>query len=195
MILVVFHGDWVPHKRRQSIQVFSWNVLHDPSFERFLFCTMGKEFMCRFGCNGRHSHDQIIAVLRWSLECLFRGSWPSNGHDGVACLPQDRERQDCHGDFGVRAISAQARRDWAWYKEVFDFPSWAIDQICWLCEANKSDKPHTDFRPSALWRRSRLSAAAFFNKQSSNDILPGPLDLGVSQHIVGNIFREAYLVR
>ena len=108
-----------------------------------------------------------------------------------------------------RNLSASSGR-MAWYKEVFDFPSWASDQICCLCEANTSDTPHTDFRSSALWRRSRVGAAAFFNKQGSNGILPSDLfqcpgfslgmvvidavhclDLGVNQRIIGNIFPEA----
>ena len=76
-------GDGVLRKRRKSIS--SWNVLHDHLLSGSFFCTMGKEFMCRCGCDGRHS-----------LESLCRGSWPGNRHEVGAWLPQDRERQDRH---------------------------------------------------------------------------------------------------
>ena len=104
-------------------------------------------------------------------------------------------------------IFAQARGDLAWDTEAVGFPSWASGQICWLCKVNKSDKRCNDFKSSG---RSRSNAAAFFNKQRSNGILPSPrfqcpgfalgmvvidalhcFDLGVSQQIMGNILREA----
>ena len=53
VIPVGFHFDGVPKKRRKSIQVFSRNVLHDPSYAVLFFCTMEKQSMCRCGCMTR----------------------------------------------------------------------------------------------------------------------------------------------
>ena len=95
-----------------------------------------------------------------------------------------------------------------WYKELFSFPSWCGNWICWLCQASKDN--YKDFRSSAFWKKNRLTPVAFFAKLRAQGLDPSPLfsaigftllmvmidvlhcmDLGCSQDICGNVFREA----
>lgn len=95
-----------------------------------------------------------------------------------------------------------------WYKELFSFPSWASNAICWKCKASKENVG--DFSEKAPWRKQRLSARAFFAQQRSHDVQPSPLfkaigfkldmvmidvlhcmDLGCTQDMLGNLFWEA----
>ena len=95
-----------------------------------------------------------------------------------------------------------------WYKELFSFPSWCGNWICWLCQASKDN--YKDFRSSAFWKKNRLTPVAFFAKLRAQGLDPSPLfsaigftllmvmidvlhcmDLGCSQDILGNIFWEA----
>ena len=103
----------------------------------------------------------------------------------------------------------QLRGDWAWYKEVFHFPSWSSDAICWRCAANKSDCDYREVDLKAAWRKRRYSAAQFWAKMRSDGVtpcclfaLPGltldmvtidvlrAVDLGISQDIIGNVLWE-----
>ena len=100
----------------------------------------------------------------------------------------------------------QVRGDWAWYKQMFQFPSWSNKEICWLCRANTSNRPYWDFSLSAAWRANRWTDETFWRKMRQEGIapsclfgLPGvtrssitidvlhALDLGCSQDIVGNL--------
>ena len=101
----------------------------------------------------------------------------------------------------------QARGDWAWYKQLFSFPSWASHSICWKCGANTGDMDYTQFGVKAAWRRHRYTAREFFIRQREHGIAPSPLfkcpnftldmvtidvrhcmDLGVAQDTLGSLF-------
>ena len=154
---------------------------------------------------------------------MYEGLWPTKRHDGSAFNNESLRGVSPHKSkpisekwriakggksFGFKAMLQQCRGDWMWYKELFSFPSWAATCICWLCNASQST--FKDFKSTALWRKHRLSAVAFFAQQRSKGISPSPLfnavgftlsmvlidvlhcmDLGCSQDILGNIFWAA----
>ena len=213
-IAVGFHGDGVPHQKNQTIIVCSWNCISMPSAERFLFTAIPKRFCCACGCRGRHSLDAISNIFRWCMCILTIGLYPTVRHDRSPWTARDRSRSEKHGgDLGFNGVLMQARGDWAWFRELFGFPSWSSNRICWRCRADRSVRPFTDFSSTALWRSSRISPTEFFAEQAAQGIPINPLfscpgfqlswvcidmlhccDLGVSQKILGNLFFEALAV-
>ena len=207
LVALGFHGDGVPHQKNRSAQVFSWNCLALAYSERMLFCVIAKEFCCKCGCLGRCTLDAIADVFAWSMQLLATGEWPTCRHDGSPWCETDKTRAKWVGSMGVRAILLQCRGDWSWMKELLGFPSWSSNEMCWLCEANKSN--FTDFGLSAPWRRQRRTPEGFFARQRAMGVPRSPLfrcpgfsllmvvidmlhacDLGVSQIAVGNLFME-----
>ena len=211
VIPIGFHGDGAPNQKHKSCNVFSWNLLAKPLGERLLFTVIGKEYCCKCGCLGRCTLDAISAIFAWSMRILLTGTWPDKRHDGSPWDGADKSRAKFRGNMGFTALLLQARGDWSWMKELFGMPSWASQQICWSCEADRSSefKPYWDFGLSAAWRKSRRTAQAFFAHQRSQHIPRSPLfscpgfqlsmvvidmlhacDLGVSQVALGNLFWE-----
>ena len=216
------HGDGVPNQAHKTVVCFTWNILADEASDRILFASLGKDYFCTCGCHGRHTFDAIMDVFVWSLNLLFHGFWPSARHDGTL-FPMHNRGVSVHRDrplserwrngkagqpLGCKAVLQQCRGDWMWYKELFGFPSWASNQICWLCRASKHN--FKDFGKNAVWRKERFSTGEFFGRQRSEGLEPSPLfnaigfklamvmvdvlhcmDLGCSQDILGNIFWEA----
>ena len=120
---------------------------------------------------------------------------------------RQKNRVNRKGSFGVHGSLVQCRGDWAWFKQLFSFPSWSGKEICWLCRANRSDKDFTAFGLKAAWRKHRYTQREFFTQQRLQGIMPSPLfncpnfqlnmvcvdilhtlDLGVSQDCLGNLF-------
>jgi len=206
-VFLGIHGDGVPHRTRSTVETFSWNLAALPESDRFLFTLIEKEFVCKCGCSGRCTLDGILAVFVWSCKQLFAGVWPQERHDGSPWLPSDKSRQKRIGKLGFHGLLIQARGDWAWYKQLFSFPSWAAKHICWQCGANTGDKDYTQFGLQAAWRRHRYSAKEFFTLQMQQGIVASPLfqcpnfsldmvcidilhtmDLGVTQDCLGCLF-------
>ena len=205
------HGDGVPHQKRKSIEVVSWNCLGAQTSDRFLPALVEKDFCCNCGCSGRHTLERILEVFCWSMKCLIQGAYPAHRHDGTAFGPSDKTRSTLVSKpLPCRAGLLQVRGDWAWYKQVFAFPGWNNKSICWRCPANRDDKPYWDFSLSAAWRKGRYSEQEFWSKQRANNVspsclfaLPGmslefvcidvlhAMDLGVSQDAIGNVLWEA----
>ena len=164
-----------------------------------------------------------MTVFVWSVNLCFDGNWPLKRHDDsefdnkdLGAVKQNKSR--CASEkwrllkagvsLGFKAMLQQCRGDWMWYKELFSFPSWAGNWICWLCEASKDN--YKDFRNKALWKKHRLTPLQFFAKMRAQGITPSPLfsaigftlfmvmidvlhcmDLGCTQDILGNIMWEA----
>eukprot|EP00969_Alexandrium_andersonii_P198020 8747098-Alexandrium_andersonii.AAC.1 len=61
-------------------------------------------------------------------------------------------------DIGLKAFLMQARGDWQWFNQVFNFPAWNSVFMCWRCLANSTDVPWSDFGGNAEWRRHRCTA-------------------------------------
>ena len=118
---VGLHGDGVPHKKKKSIVVWSWNLVAFLEAERFLCTAIGNEFMCKCGCHGRHTLDACMDVFVWSLEALHIGAFPKLRHDGKEWTKDDKFRQKyANSDrmFGFYAYMIQCRGDWSWWKEL-----------------------------------------------------------------------------
>ena len=78
------------------------------------------------------------------------------------CIKTKEDAQPNHraDTVQVRGALCQIRGDWAFYTEVFKFPTWnGALSMCWMCRASSTLKPllFTDFSAGAGWRRTRWS--------------------------------------
>ena len=147
-----------------------------------------EEFFCACGCSGRHTFDAIMQVFVWSVNVCFDAIWPWLRHDGsesnnarLQTLKKHKSRSICEKwrlakrgvALGFKAMLQQCRGDWMWYKELFSFPSWNANWICWLCQASKDN--YKDFRSNAFWKKHRLTPVQFFAKLRNQGLQPSPL--------------------
>ena len=146
LIAIGLHGDGVAHKRKDTVEAFTWNFPTLPRQERYLFGSVEKHYLCGCGCKGRCTYEGILSVFAWCMRSLFLGQWPNARHDKSKWLRSDKKRSaQAKEKFGFWANLTQVRGDWMFYKTVFSFKGWASNSICWLCKANKSDIPFTEF--------------------------------------------------
>ena len=200
------HGDGVPYTKGQSLEAVSWNLVAQPLWERVLFAAVPKQFCCQCSCKGKHTWDAILQVFAWSMHCLLLGVHPSLRHDGQ---PLDKQRQALASQpLGCKATLLQARGDWPFLKQLFQFPSWNATRMCWKCKATQ--ETYKLCHLGAPWRSQRLSSTDFLQELHSSGGTPSPLlscpgfkldfvgidwlhtvDLGVAQDVLGNLFWEA----
>jgi hypothetical protein len=98
--------------------------------------------------------DDIMAVISWSLTQAALGRNPHCRHDGTEFQKSfgDRARMKSASEpLGLQAILCQVTGDWAFYKQVFRFPSWNEKaNCCYKCPANSEEI--RDPSPEAAWR-------------------------------------------
>lgn len=167
------HGDGVAHQTSGSVEVFSWNFLNEASGgERFLSAVVDKQYCCQCGCSGRHTTDHIMRVLAWSFTCILNGDYPTSRDDGTAWGKFDKDRRSLKGSLGGRGGILQIRGDWSWYKQIFQFPGWSNNRICWCCKADRHGGA-TDYRnvsEEAGWRSRRMTESDFWNNMEAQGI-------------------------
>ena len=75
----------------------------------------------------------ICKVVKWSLQVLASGQWPSCRHDGTAWLKSDAKRKDPRPI--IQAALAEVRADWEWMAKVYGFPRHNVKTgCCWKCK-------------------------------------------------------------
>ena len=201
------HGDGVPFKAKMadSVEEFSWSFASDPSSPRVLFCIVPKSF-----CAGRDTYEDILAVFAADMKLLASGHYAGQRHDGKPWRSTDNARSSAHGPLPHNACLIELRGDWAYYNNVFGFPSWASTRMCWKCGATQQGQcSFRDTGANALWRSTRHTGEEFLLLQTasgvSNSVIftsPGvkmryvvidwlhTVDLGVAQSICGNALFE-----
>ena len=205
------HGDGTPFaaKMRDSLEQFSFNLPGSSMSTRFVFTGIPKRFV------GAKTMEAILAIFVWSMHCLCAGLMPKCRHDSSAWTSQDKSRSPgfqsrsmlMGAAIGIKAILCQVRGDWAFYKAVFHFPSWASDQICWMCKATRKIGSLFDMRTDK-WQNARYGPGEFVALLVCAGLLscifqcPGLeikhflvdwlhcADLGICQSILGNLFDE-----
>ena len=136
---------------KKSLECLSWSICSEPNGVRSLFTCIEKNDLCACGCSGRHTLDAMLEVFLWCMKALLRGKFPSCRHDTSPWRKEDAKRKgQANADLGFCAFLCQNRGDWAWFKQLFGFKGLASNQICWMCEANKSDKPYWDRGPCSV---------------------------------------------
>ena len=111
---------------------------------------------------------------------------------------------------GWRASLIQVRGDWEFYANTLGFPNWATaDGMCWMCRATTDERlTWRNFASTAPWIATRRSHRSWIEELCAEG-KPVPVlwervrglslgclmvdvlhcvDLGVTAHIIGNIF-------
>jgi hypothetical protein len=142
------------------------------------------------------------------MKAMLAGHFPATRHDGLALDPE-RAKQ-IHVPLGFCGGLQQARGDWMWYQQVFAFPHWNAERICWKCGASSSGIcNYKNFSKDAPWRTTRKTALQFMREvvkggKNISPLFDSPgftvdmvvigvlhcVDLGVTAEVVGNIFWE-----
>jgi hypothetical protein len=206
------HGDGVPFTKKDSLELISFNFLAQPHGWRVPFTGISKAYVCHCGCLGKHTWDDILQVLAWSLRALCSGVFPILGPKGEAL---EGKRKESGGQaLALTAVLCQVRGDWPFLKALFSFPAWnSKEGVCWQCAATKTGPlSYRDATSKAPWRNSRVTANQFFSSLQLKQVTPSTLfsspgfcledivldwlhivDLGISQDLIGNLFHECVL--
>ena len=127
-------GDGVPcnYDRSQSLEVWSLNL---PGLEgahsalRFPITVVNKRYVML-----HKTADDVLAVVKWSLEQCLLGKMPTRRHDDLPWRPEDNQRRRLAGSSFPPALLCEVRGDWAFYKQVFRFPQHnELLGCCWRC--------------------------------------------------------------
>ena len=90
---------------------------------------------------------------------------------------------------GVHVALLQTRGDWAFYKEVLGYPSWAARKCCWRYEATNAPGLNCELRDAtmnAAWMAHIYKRHVFVFLQRASCISPSTLfqSPGASRHMV-----------
>lgn len=200
------HGDGTPCGANESLEQLSWSL---PLWKgagfgpRFLIFATLKCFVAK-----RETWNAIFEIIAWSFKCLFGKAFPDTRHDGTPWIVTDKYRATCSGPLCVRGALLQCRGDWAFFKEVFNFPAWnAKLSMCWMCNCSKDTM--ADASLSAPWRSHRKGPNDLLRELRARGMRPCPLftiplfhvllvlvdwlhtlDLGVTATVLGSFFWE-----
>ena len=144
------HGDGGAFSNNDNLYVISWNSLLGSG------TTIQKRFVCTLVRKSEmtaETLDAIFSIMAWSFNLLLFGRTPATDYNGLHLLGGGLPLAG-----GYKAALCQIRGDWAFYTEVFKFPTWnGALSMCWMCRASSTLKPllFTDFSADAGWRRTR----------------------------------------
>ena len=172
-----------------------WSALRIPIF------ALDKSFVA-----SRHTHDDVMSLVVWSLNRCCAKTWTVSRHDGSPWWPTDTKRRRREGQaLKNRALLVQLTGDWKMHKDIFQFPQHnELHGICGKCTATPSSMKDTS--RTAHWRAERLDHWKFLQRQvrqgkGSSPLLYAPgshasmclidwlhcADLGVSQDWIGQV--------
>eukprot|EP00969_Alexandrium_andersonii_P243224 10743803-Alexandrium_andersonii.AAC.1 len=140
IIPISIYMDGVAYTITDSV-VGVW-AINGISQTRHLLMLIRKRLGCRCGCRSWCTFAPLMAVLRWSLDCLSRGIYPSERHDGTAWDPaQDAIRATRSGQqMAARACTMWFKADWAEFCERLGFPTWtSASRPCFCCGVSKQE--------------------------------------------------------
>jgi hypothetical protein len=198
-----FHGDAAPTSKTQGLMSFSWNSLVvDGSTKdtRNLFTTFNKRALTD------SLLQQLLKRFVWAFEALAKGRMPDLDWRGN---PHSEAGRTLCG--GWRFAIIQIRGDCEFFSEALYLERWSDANCCFLCDATLADGPccYTRAGPAAGWRGTLRSHPRYLRllRRSGRPVaellrlstlrLEGiaidvlhTMDLGVSSHVIANIFVE-----
>jgi len=85
-----------------------------------------------------HTWHDIFTVVKWSMEILATGVWPTCRHDGSPWRKTDHCRKTSRPL--IKSALCEVRCDWAYLNSVFHFPAHNTkDGNCWTCDHTPED--------------------------------------------------------
>ena len=77
-------GDSAEYNNNASLHLLLFTVLSGLCRRRFWICGLNKRLLCKCGCYGRHTYDDIWDVIAWMFRVLLAQRHPSRDHTGKA---------------------------------------------------------------------------------------------------------------
>ena len=146
-------GDGAPTQwdRSESIDVLSVSFPGIGGFEnlRIPLVALPHSRVCS------ETWEDVFSIIKWSLEILASGRWPTARHDGSAWHSSDNCRKTARKI--LRGALVEVRQDWKFASEVFGFPAHNTgDGCCWACKCTPRQVYvwGTDIHTCALFRSS-----------------------------------------
>lgn len=150
--------DGVPYSKNDGVIGF-W-LANELTSSRYLLAAARKRILCECGCRGWCSMYRLFVWLRWSLECLAAGTFPTSRHDGEPWRASDEARANRGGQpLGVQGCVIFLKGDWAEMTTTMGFPAWSSSmRPCFLCNATPARMYVTEgINPGSLPWRSNAS--------------------------------------
>ena len=90
---------------------------------------------------GPNTWQDIMSVVKWSLDILATGQPADTRHDGSPWLKSDTKRKA--GKAVQRSCLVEVRADWKFMAGVFKFPAHNLNEgICWACTCKPEEVSH-----------------------------------------------------
>ena len=201
-----FHGDAGPFSKNDGLFCLSFNGLLGEGQ------TMRKRFLATVICDSKKKRDgstmeAIWRIFGWSLSCIASGTTP---HQDWLQRPIEGGGQPLAGRY--RGVVVQARGDWEFFAQYMGMPRWDNpENCCWMCQAGMvGPSQWTAWGVDAAWRPTRKTHESWLaDLAADGKPVPAPFrhitglrlecvcpdimhvaDLGVSAHVLGNVFWE-----
>ena len=167
-------GDGVPCNwdRSQAVDMFTLYMPGLPPGKQELrlpICGLNRKFVV-----ASHTFDDICAIIAWSFQQCALGTMPSCRHDGSQFNCTDSKRKKMAKKTFPKAILAEVKGDWAFYKQCFRYPQQnERGGICFRCEASPGN--YKDCSLQADWRVNRLDHWALMGRFLARGIEISPI--------------------
>ena len=167
-------GDMAPFNTRDSIAILLFNILTGLHHQRLAICAIAKRSVCRCGCKGRCTYEDVFRVMGWALTQWKLQVYPTIRDDGVPFAASSKIGDDVRAAKGksktrmkIKGGVLQKRADWQWHKAVLNMCGWRYEgpdrNICYKCNATVGgDTPYTDPSMSARWRSTMRDSTRLF---------------------------------
>lgn len=141
--------------------MFGYWLVNLVSGGRHLMAVMRKRITCTCGCRGWCSYRPVYEYLRWTIDCLARGRFPSNRHDGQEWREEDSDRRLLAGkEIRLPAAVLYVKGDWGEFSGSMGFPPWSsATRPCMFCSAAKDD----------MYNMANLSPVSFPYRENADD--------------------------
>lgn len=122
VIPLSMYMDGVRYSQSDSvIGIWFYNLL---TKNRRLCLVVRKACLCHCGCQSWCTMRGIMSFLRWSLQCMAEGQWPSARHDSEAWGSRDHSRAAfASKPLGFRGALVQLKADWSEMCNSLGFPN------------------------------------------------------------------------
>ena len=197
------HGDGVPFKKQgagstslQTISLGSYTGNGPTSDTHFLYSGIpGDILVKRDAGRGNTTMEPLWRAMVWDLEACQSGIRPACDEFGVPWLPGHPRAllagQDICG--GYRAIHIQNRGDLDWHCNETRLQHWMCAEPCFCCRVPKASMFDWDahYEDRDFPEHPLFEAPWIANRRTHVVIDPAhTLDKGVSEHVLGNLFKN-----
>jgi len=166
-------GDSAPMSKRDSLYLLTWNLLSGIHHLVYWFVAIAKSRVCKCGCKGRCTFNELFRILAWSFRALLAGTHPHVDHNNKPFPPGSKRAKRAGTKLKVFGCCLAKNGDWDWLKQALGLCGWKGERfnrnICFRCPAvlHGGLLPAFDFSRHAGWRKALYTQAQFWARHLS----------------------------